>query len=360
MDYDVKSHLHPYIYEDIKSVADSKLDWQRFNNKTVFISGGSGFIAGYIVCALLIRNDLFKSNIKVIALVRNLKNAENKYGELLKRDDFELIVQDVCQQVECERADFVIHAASQASGYYFETDPVGTIDANLTGTSNILDYALKSKSESTLIVSSLKIYGLVHNGKDKISEDDIGYLDVNNYKNCYAQGKRAAEALGCCYAKQYGMNITIARPAYIYGPARLDDDRVWAQFIANVVRKQDILLKSNGAALRSFCYVTDTAVALLKILLDGESAVPYNIANPKSDITIRDFAKAAVSAFPELNLSLSFLNAEDEKEPVPSAIAPAPEILDASRLNNIGWTAQVDITDGIKRSVRIAAIENND
>lgn len=358
--YKIINHLHPYIYEDIKTISESKIDWPRLKNKTVFITGGSGFIAFYIVCAILIRNDLFGSNTKVIALVRSRENAEKKYGELVCRDDLELLVQDVCSPIECERADFVIHAASQASAYYFENDPAGTIDANLTGTSNVLEYAKNSQSESTLIVSSLKVYGSVYNGKSSISEDDLGYIDIDSYKNCYAQGKRAAETLGCCYAQQYSMNVTIARPAYIYGPAKIDDDRVWAQFIANVVRKQNILLKSNGAALRSFCYVTDTAVALLKIMLDGKCATPYNIATPKSDVTIRGFAKSAVEAFPELGLTLSFANPDDEKEPVSSPMSATPEILDASRLNELGWSAEVDLTEGIKRSVKIVSLQTKE
>ena len=356
MDFNVSNHLHPYVYDDIKKVSDSDIDWQRFCNKTVLITGGNGFIAFYIVCALLIKNDLNNNNTKIIALVRNRENAEKKYGELLKRDDLQLLVQDVCTPLSCGKADFIIHAASQASAYHFENDPVGTIDANLSGTVNVLEYARHSQAESTLIVSSLKVYGSIYNGADKIIESDLGYLDIDNYKNCYAQGKRAAETLGCSYSKQYGLNIKIARPAYIYGPASLNDDRVWAQFIANVVKKQNILLKSNGAALRSFCYVTDTATALLKILLDGENCTPYNIANPDSDVTIRDFAKTAVEAFPELGLTLSFENPDDEKEPVSSPMAPTPEVLDATALNRLGWTAKVNLIDGIKQSVKIAGL----
>ena len=87
------------------------------------------------------------------------------------------------------------------------------------------------------------------------------------------------------------MHVKIARPSYIYGASSLEDDRVWAQFIANIVRSQDILLKSNGAANRSFCYVTDTASALLYILLHGKDAVPYNISYEKSDVTIRALQK---------------------------------------------------------------------
>lgn len=359
MDYSVKNNLHPYVFEDIKTITDSNLNWPCLNDKTVFITGGNGFIAFYTVCAILIRNDLYGSNTKVIALVRSRENAQQKYGDLLNRDDFKIIVQDVCSPIECdEKSDFIIHAASQASAYYFENDPVGTIDANIIGTTNVLDYAKKSGAESTLIVSSLKVYGTIFNGKNKIAENDLGYLDIDNYKNCYAQGKRASETIGCCYAEQYNMNVKIARPAYIYGPAKIDDDRVWAQFIANVVRHQNILLKSNGSALRSFCYVTDTSTALLKILLDGKSGKPYNIANPASDVTIRDFAKTAVNTFPQLGLTLNFANADDEKEPIPSPLAPTPEILDASELNRLGWTAKVDLTEGIKRSVKIVGLQN--
>lgn len=357
MDFDVKNHLHPYVYDDVKSVSDSFSDMPRFKNKTIFITGGNGFIAFYIICSILIQNDINNNNTKIIALVRNKKNAENKYGMLLERSDFEIVEGDVCSPIKCERADFVIHAASQASAYYFENDPVGTIDANLTGTSNVLEYAKNSGATSTLIVSSLKIYGIIHNGKDHICETDTGFLDPDNYKNCYAQGKRASETLACCYAKQYGMNVKIARPSYIYGPAKIDDDRVWAQFISNVVKKQNILLKSNGAALRSFCYVTDTAGALLKILLDGENCTPYNIANPKSNTTIRNFAKEAINAFPNLHLKLEFANIEDEKEPVMSPMSPTPEILDASRLNALGWHSVVSLSDGIKRSVKIVSLQ---
>ena len=119
------------------------------------------------------------------------------------------------------------------------------------------------------------------------------------------------------------------------------------------------MLKSAGAPYRSFCYVTDTATALLKILLDGKDIYPYNISAEHSNVTIRNFAKAAVEAFPERNLSLSFANKEDEKEPEISYINATPEILDSTRLNELGWTARVDLTDGIRRAVKIVELQNS-
>jgi hypothetical protein len=41
----IESHLHPIVFEDIESVIASNLDWNRFKNKTVLISGVYGFLA---------------------------------------------------------------------------------------------------------------------------------------------------------------------------------------------------------------------------------------------------------------------------------------------------------------------------
>lgn len=355
MDFNVKNHVKKSVYSDAYEIADSKISWDKLKGKSVLITGAGGFIGYYMILGLLTRNDIFGDNITVIALVRNAGRAKEKFGSLLDRDDFILCVQDVTEKINAPKADFVIHAASQASNIQFENDPVGTINANLMGTVNVLDFAKANGSESTLIISSLKVYGILHTGKGSISEEDIGYVDHTSYKNCYAVGKRASETLAASYSKQYGMNVKIARPSYIYGASSLNDDRVWAQFIANVVRNEDILLKSNGAAYRSFCYVTDTVTGLLTILLDGENVTPYNIANKNSDTTIRNFAKTACEVFPERNMSLSFANPADEAEPAVdfSPLSATPEIMDSSKLNGLGWKPVVDLKEGIRRAVAV-------
>ena len=353
MDYKVIDHVKKSIYTNLEDIANAPLSWDKLRGKTLLLTGAGGFIGYYMTCGLLLRNDLYGDNIKVLALERFGDFARAKFGKLLDRDDVTLIEQDITVPIEAERADFVIHAASQASNIEFERDPVGTISANLSGTQNALDFAKESGSEASLIVSSLKVYGTLYTGKPYIEEDDNGYVDFTSYKNCYAIGKRAAETLAASYSKQYGMNIRIVRPSYIFGASRLDDDRVWAQFIANIVRGQDILLKSNGATNRSFCYVTDTVTAMLHVLLDGENCVPYNISNEKSNTTIRGFAQAACEVFPERNMKLAFANPEDEIMPEPSPLDPTPEIMDNKRIRSIGWEPKIDLKEGIRRAVAI-------
>ena len=353
MDYKVKDYVKKSIYTNLEDIANAPISWDKLRGKTLLLTGAGGFIGYYMTCGILLRNDLYGDNIKVLALERFGDFAKKKFGKLLDRDDVELIVQDITEPIKAERADFVIHAASQASAIEFERDPVGTISANLSGTENALNFAKDSESEASLIVSSLKVYGTLYTGKPYIEEDDNGYVDFTSYKSCYAIGKRAAETLAASYSKQYGMNIRIVRPSYIFGASRLDDDRVWAQFIANIVRGQDILLKSNGATNRSFCYVTDTVTAMLHVLLDGENCVPYNISNEKSNTTIRGFAQAACEVFPERNMKLAFANPEDEIMPEPSPNDPTPEIMDNKRIRSIGWEPKVDLKEGIRRAVAI-------
>lgn len=354
MEFKVAEKLTKTVYADIKEILSFNIDWNKFKNKTIMITGAGGFIGSYLVYTFLAANDELNINSKVLALVRNEERARNKYDALLLRSDVELVVQDVTQSINCQRADFVINAASQASNIQFENDPVGTINANLSGTSNVLDYALESNSEAVLLISSLKVYGAVYKDKDEITEDDLGYIDFTSYKNCYAMGKRAAETLAAAYAKQNNLNVKIARPSYIFGASSLSDDRVWAQFIANVVRKENILLKSNGLANRSFCYVSDTVAALIYILINGKNVTPYNISNKACDTTIRNFAQTACEAFPNRNLTLSFANPDDkDAKSEKSLLSPSAEILSNKRLTELGWKPLVTLKEGICRSVKI-------
>ena len=188
----IKELVSELVYTDAESITNRDLPWEELDQKTVLVTGANGFISYYMVLALLLRNDRYQTGTKVIGLVRSRENAEKKYGEILDREDITLQVQDVCELTDCGRVDYIIHAASQASAWHFEHDPVGTINANLIGTQKVLELAVKYQAQ-VLMFSSLKTYGSFgENPKESMKEEDVGYLDHTSYKNCYAIGKRAA------------------------------------------------------------------------------------------------------------------------------------------------------------------------
>ena len=82
------------------------------------------------------------------------------------------------------------------------------------------------------------------------------------------------------YGAEYDADVVIARLSHTYGPGFTEsDNRVYAQFIRNVLKGEDIVLKSKGEAFRSWLYVVDAAHAILRLLLDGEKANAYNVAH---------------------------------------------------------------------------------
>ena len=152
MDYNVKSCVNSGIYNDLYEIASSDVYFNKFKSSTVLIAGAYGFLGYYLTLSLLLRNDLYSDNCKVIALVRDRKKAEQRFGKLLQRDDLTLCVQDVTEPIKAEHADYVIHAAGCASPERFKSDPSGTADANLLGTSNLLEFEVPLDSRKKVPV----------------------------------------------------------------------------------------------------------------------------------------------------------------------------------------------------------------
>lgn len=175
-------------------VADRNVNWTAFKSSTVLVTGANGMIPSYLVWTLLYLNRTRGYDIHIVALVRNEMKARTKFADCCEDSSLELWVQDVSSPIRYpSQVDYVIHAASQASPRYYWTDPVGTIDANVLGTSNTLRLAFEKKSKSYMFFSSGEVYGIVDSQKAAVSENDYGYLDILNVRNCYAESKRLGE-----------------------------------------------------------------------------------------------------------------------------------------------------------------------
>ena len=92
----IKDYVGKNLYKDVTEIADTPIDWNKFMNKTVLITGANGFIAYYLTLALLLQNDRKNLGITVMGLVRNQAKAEAKYGKILERSDLKLVSKDVC------------------------------------------------------------------------------------------------------------------------------------------------------------------------------------------------------------------------------------------------------------------------
>jgi len=350
---------HPVVQEDLERVLQEDLPWHRFDGATVLVTGASGFLATYIVETLLARNELrnpsaaaARSRTRVLALVRSEGKARARYGHVLGRGDLEIRVGDASVPfVEPGPIDFIVHAASLATPNAYGVDPVGTLLPNAVGTCHVLELAREKGSQGVLFFSSGEVYGVMDPTDIPTSEDQMGRLDPAALRACYAEGKRVGETLCVAYAHQYGVPTRIVRPFHTYGPGMaLNDGRVFSDFVGDIVAGHDIVMKSNGRAVRPFCYISDATRGFFTALLLGTDGQPYNVANPAAEVSVRELAETLVAGFPERALKV----VRTDRDPGdPYLESPAPRSgLDVSRLKRLGWVPSTSIVDGFQRTVR--------
>jgi nucleoside-diphosphate-sugar epimerase len=336
--------------EDLKSVINEPLPWNRLNNHSILITGANGLISSCFVDCLMYRNKIFDSNISVYALCRNKEKAENRFDSYLDNNNFNLIIQDVCEPLNSDiKFDYIIHAASNAHPVAFATAPVETMKPNILGTVNLLDYAKKYNPEKFLFVSSTEVYGRNDSGTEGLGEDYCGYTDCTHVRSAYPESKRASETLCVSYGVEYGVNTSIVRPGYIYGPTLLEDNtRADVQFIKNALNGKNIIMKSAGLQLRSYCYVSDTVSAMLYVMLFGENGNAYNIANKNCKVTIREFAQTVADI---AGVKVVFENPNDIEKSGYSLVGNG--VLDATKLEELGWRGKISLDNGLSRTINI-------
>lgn len=342
--------------EDIKRVSND-VNFTKFKNKSILITGASGLICSFLVDVLMYRNEKFNDNIKIYMLCRNkdkLKERFNYYEmeELSAKNDCNLIyiIQDVCNEFNFDiDFNFIIHAASNTHPRQYAMDPVGTITTNIIGMNNILKYSTKHKPERIFMMSSVEIYGENRGDIDLFDESYLGYIDCNTARAGYPESKRLCESLCQSYISQYDLDIVIGRLSRVYGPTMLkDDSKALAQFIKNALNNEDIVLKSEGNQLFSYTYMVDAVLAMLYILNYGGVGEAYNIADKGSNVQLKELA----SILANYNNKEVVFDIPDENEKKGYSTA-TKAIMTSDKINSIGWKPYYNIVDGLKRTLDI-------
>jgi nucleoside-diphosphate-sugar epimerase len=129
----------------------------------------------------------------------------------------------------------------------------------------------------------------------------------------------------------------------------LDDGRVFADLVSNIVNKQDIILKSDGSARRPFCYLTDATLGFLTVLVKGENGQAYNVGNPNEEYSILELAEILVGMYPADSLKVQVNKPMTDGNYLKSPInRNSPDI---KRIEALGWKPEVSVQEGFARTV---------
>ncbi len=337
----------------ISDLDETLLAFPEFDNlegKSVLITGCSGLICSAIVDLLIRWNILHEDKITIFAAGRNRQKIEQRFFPYSTEKWFVFTLYDALSTtfLSWPSSDYIIHGASNASPNKIMSEPVETMLSNVVGVKNLLDFALEKETERVLYISSSEVYG-EKEGTQPYKPDEYGYIDLLNARNAYSVGKRAAETMCASYKNEYGVDSVIVRPGHIYGPTAVEsDNRVSSAWAYASARGESIVMKSDGAQVRSYCYCLDCASAILSVLLKGESVHAYNISNPDSIISICEMAEI-LAASGNVNLE-KILPSEAEKK----GFNPmSNSSLDSEDLLALGWKGLFDAKRGFSHTVEI-------
>lgn len=340
----------PLWTADLDEIITAFPDWEALSGKSVLITGSTGLIGSALTDLLIRRNETRPGKICLYAAGRDIRKIAARFAPYAQKDWFHAVPYDA---VSTENTfdfpcDYIIHAASNAFPGMIVKEPVETMLSNFTGLKVLLDYAQKNAVRRVLYVSSSEVYGQ-KDGSQPYRERDCGYVDLLNPRSSYPVGKRAAETLCAAYAAEYGADCVIVRPGHIYGPtASPSDNRVSSAWAYAAARGENIVMKSDGAQIRSYCYCLDCASAILTVLLRGERVRAYNISNPDSVITIRQMAELLANA------AGVALKTELPTEAERKAFNPmSNSSLDGESLLGLGWKGLFDAERGFAHTVEI-------
>ena len=335
--------MNRIIHEDCLQIINDN-DFEKLRNKSFLITGASGMIGSYIASVLRVLNDEYNMNIHILLNVRN----KNKLRKEFLDDNITIIEQDVIDRFDIkDNIDYIVHAASPASPKIMKDYPFETNIANTIGTYNTLMLAKEKSVSGYLFISSREIYGEPIGDITVFKEDGfLGQVNPLVPRNGYAEGKKAAENMCASMHEEYDINTKIVRLAHTYGPGMsINDGRVQADFLNNVINNEDIIMKSEGNSVRTYTYIADAVNAIFKVLLKSSDMV-YNISDDK-EITIKELALVLVSLS---NNSKLVMQIDDSLKSGSASFTKG--ILSNEKIKKeLNWEPKYNVYEGFRRTI---------
>ena len=250
-----------------------------------------------------------------------------------------------------------VMAASMTASSDFINRPVETTETVLYGTNNILKLARDKKVKQVVYLSTMEVYGVDDWQNEKVTEEQLGYIDILKPRSSYPESKRLAENLCVSYWSEYGVPVKIARLAQTFGPGvTKDDNRVFAQFAKSVINKNNIVLHTTGKSVRNYCYIRDCILAILTLLTKGENGQAYTVANEESCVSIKEMAEMVAKDIANGDIKVII---DIPKDIESYGYAPEENLkLSSKKIESLGWKAKIGLEESYRRMIESMRVQN--
>lgn len=302
--------------------------------KKILITGGAGFI-GSNLC-----HKLIKSGNHVTCLDNLYTGSKENIKDLLNHPNFKFIEHDVVFSYDIE-ADEIYNLACPASPPHYQKDPIKTAKTSIFGILNALECAKKYNSK-ILQASTSEVYGNPYMHPQK--EEYFGNVNPIGIRSCYDEGKRVAETFMFDYYRKYQTKIRVVRIFNTFGPnMNKEDGRVVSNFIIQALQNKDITIHGDGTQTRSFCYVDDLIMGLIKMMENNSDFIgPVNLGNTE-EITVLEFAKKIIK-LTNSNSKIVF-----KELPMDDPIKRKPDLSLAYK--KLNYMPNISVDDGLLKTI---------
>lgn len=314
---------------------------EEIQGKSIFLTGGAGFIGTTLVHRLLEHN-------KIVVYDNGHRNALKDspawthpnlffiHGDVL---DYEKL----CSAVESSKPDMVLHLAAIAGVDTVLKVPARTMKINFIGTYNMLEATINhaGKVERFVDFSTSEVFGTHVYHAEEMSSTTLG--TVGEARWTYAVSKLAAEHLVHNYGKETGLPTVSIRPFNVFGPRQIGAGAIHT-FVARALQNQPLEIHGDGNQIRAWCYIDDMADGIILTLTKPEAiGHVFNIGNPRGTVTIHTLAEK-VKALTGSDSEIVFVSKDyvDVELRIPS-IDKAIKLLD--------FRPRVDLNEGLARTI---------
>lgn len=252
------------------------------------VTGGAGFIGSHLAEALLQRGD-------EVYIIDDLSTGSVENIEHLRSHPrfhyfFDTIMNRFLLAELVDRADVIYHLAAAVGVKLIVESPVRTIETNIKGTENVLEFASKKK-KVVVVASSSEVYGKASRVPFR-EDDDLVLGPTSKGRWSYACSKALDEFLALAYWKEKGCPTVIVRFFNTVGPRQTGRyGMVLPRLVSQALQGDPLTVYGSGTQSRCFTWVGDVVQAVLSLSqhLDAVGEV-FNIGGTE-EVTIGDLAR---------------------------------------------------------------------